>query len=54
MNIELGDYVETVEGYVREVVSIDGGYVCVRASYGDIWITKNNIVKIRQKHDCNN
>jgi preprotein translocase subunit YajC len=47
MNIEFGDYVETIEGYVWCVVSVDTDYICVATQLnGDIWIHRNKIVRV--------
>ncbi len=53
--IQIGDYVETPDGSVlevvsKEVVSGEGGFVALKSHTGTFWTTHNKIVKVRNEY----
>jgi hypothetical protein len=48
--IEIGDYVETSDGLVLEVVSKEDGYVALKGKDGAFWVTHNKIVRVRNEY----
>jgi hypothetical protein len=48
--INVGDYAETSEGLVLEVVAKEDGYVALKGQDGTFWVTHNKIVSIRDNN----
>lgn len=48
--IKVGDYAETSDGLVLEVVDKDGGYVALKGINGTFWVTHNKIIRIRKEY----
>ncbi len=48
--IEVGDYVETSEGFVLEVVSKEDGYVALKGRDGTFWTTHNKVIRVRNEY----
>jgi hypothetical protein len=44
--IDIGDYAETSNGLVSEVVAKENGYVALKGKDGSFWVTHNKIVSI--------
>ncbi len=49
-DIEVGDYVETSDGFVLEVVSKKEGYVALKGRERTFWTTHNKIIRVRNEY----